>query len=482
VNPRSLRFRLVLWHALWLGAVFLATGALLYFAVGRYLEQTLAQAALARANRVAALVSRLGEVPAARYTAEITADFAPEASGRFIRVFRPDGTVLYQSGPPGDDSFDPAQIGPPGPHPGVRREKLAAGTELVIVTVAANRSGAAPAGAWAPLFLVETGQSLAPALRELHRLLLALALGFVVVTGVALTGGYILVDRALRPVAEITRSAERITSRNLSERLPIPATRDEIAQLSGALNRMIARLDEAFQLNRRFLADASHELRTPLTILHSELEAMVQRGDPQPHPEPDETMANLLEEVQRLSGIVENLFALSRLEAGLARTPATHFDLAKLAATTAEQMCLLAEDKQVNINCQTPAPVFLEGDRGRFKQVIVNLLDNAIKYTPAGGTVTLTVREEHHEAVCEVTDTGIGIPAGALPHLFERFFRVDGARNRESGGAGLGLAIVKAICAAHNGRVEVESTEGAGSCFRVFLPTTSGRRHAETPA
>ena len=469
MNPRSLRFRLVLWHALWLGAVFLATGALLCFAVGRYLEQTLAKSELSRANRVAALVARLGEVPAASYATEITVDFAPEASGRFIRVFRPSGTVLYQSGPPADESFDPAQIGPPGLQPGVRREKLAAGAELVIVTVAGSGTAQAPAGTATPL-LVEVGQSLAPELTELHRLLLTLSLVFVMVTIVALTGGYALVDRALRPVAEITRSAEGITSRNLSERLPIPAPGDEFEQLSAALNRMIARLDEAFQLNRRFLADASHELRTPLTILRSELEALVQRGETNPDPEPDETMGNLLEEVQRLAGIVENLFALSRLEAGLARTPTTYFDLAKLAATTAEQMCLLAEDKRVNINCQTPSPVFMEGDRGRFKQVIVNLLDNAIRYTPAGGKVTLTVREDHHEAVCEVTDNGIGIPAGVLPHLFERFFRVDEARNRESGGAGLGLAIVKAICTAHNGRVEVESTEGAGSCFRACLP------------
>jgi heavy metal sensor kinase len=476
VIPHSLRFRLVLWHACWLGATFLVTGTLLYFAVGRYLERTLAISELSRANRVAALVSRLNEIPAANYAMEITADFAPEASERFIRVFRPNGVVIYQSGPPGDESFDPAQIGPPSLHPGVRREKLTSGTELVIVTVVPNRPGTAPAATLATPFLVEVGQSLDPALTELHHLLLALSLGFLMVTAVALAGGYILVDRALQPVAEITRSAEGITSRNLSERLPIPATGDEFEQLSKALNRMIARLEEAFQLNRRFLADASHELRTPLTILHSELEALVQSQET--HLEQNESMANLLEEVQRLAGIVENLFALSRLEAGLARTPTTHFDFAKLAATTAEQMCLLAEDKRVKINCQAPAPVFLQGDRGRFKQVIVNLLDNAIKYTPAGGTVTLTVRELPHETVCEVTDNGIGIPAASLPHVFDRFYRVDEARNRESGGAGLGLAIVKAIVTAHNGRVEVESTEGAGSCFRVFLPAAADHHPA----
>ena len=460
MNTRSLRFRLVLWYAFCLGAVFLATSALIYFAVGHYLERSLAESMLARANRVAAVVVRLGNLPASRYAAEITADFAPEAGNRFIRVSKANGPVLYESGRPQDQSFDPAQI-TASTAAGVRREKLTGGPELVIATVTAPAGGT-------PAYWVESGGSLAPALTELHRLLVSLALGFVIVMAVALAGGHVLVNRALRSVAEITRSAEGITSRNLSERLPEPPTGDEFEHLSQSLNRMIARLDEAFQHNRRFLADASHELRTPLTILHSELEAMEQREGLDPRLQ--ETMGNLLEEVHRLTRIVENLFALSRLDAGLAAVATSHFDLAKLAATTAEQMCLLAEDKGVTITCQTPEPVFLEGDQGRFKQVIVNLLDNAIKYTPAGGRVTLAVRERDNEAVCEVADNGMGIPAEALPRVFERFYRVDAARNREFGGAGIGLSIVQAICAAHNGRVEVESTEGRGSCFRVRLP------------
>ena len=459
MNVRSLRFRLVLWYALCLGAVFLATGALLYFAVDRYLEGNLARSQFSRAIRVAALVARLENASSNHYAVEITADFAPEASDRFIRVSNPAGAVLYQSGEPVDRSFEPAQVST-APTPGLRRETLAGGPELMLAMVATDAGGQG--------YRVEVGEALSPALTELHRLLLSLALGFTIVTVVALAGGYLLVGRALQPVEEITRRAEGIISRQLSERLPVAPTGDEFQHLTEALNRMIARLDETFQHNRRFLADASHELRTPLTILRSELEAVVQRRGLDPTVQ--ETMNNLLEEVQRLARIVENLFALSRLEAGLASPVAARFDLARLASTTAEQMCLLAEDKGVKITCATPYPVTVEGDAGRFKQVIVNLLDNAIKYTPAGGAITLAVREQNHEAVCEVTDNGIGIPADALPRVFERFFRVDPTRNRESGGAGIGLAIVKAICTAHNGRVEVESIEGRGSCFRVWLP------------
>jgi signal transduction histidine kinase len=146
------------------------------------------------------------------------------------------------------------------------------------------------------------------------------------------------------------------------------------------------------------------------------------------------------------------------------------FDLAELAASTAEQMCLLAEDKGISISSSTPREVAVEGDRARLKQVVVNLLDNAIKYTPNGGKISLTVSALNGRAVLEVADNGIGIPAAAQPRIFERFFRVDSARSREMGGAGLGLSIVKSICLAHNGRVNFQSSEGSGSSFMVELP------------
>jgi signal transduction histidine kinase len=183
-----------------------------------------------------------------------------------------------------------------------------------------------------------------------------------------------------------------------------------------------------------------------------------------------------LEEVDRLAKIVDALFAISRLDSGEAQQARTRFDLAPLAAGTTEQMSLLAEDKGVSVACNVEGNVSVEGDRARIKQVVVNLLDNAIKYTPAGGSINLLVRSCDNKAIIEVADTGIGIPAAALPHIFERFFRVDKARSRDAGGAGLGLAIVKSICAAHGGRVEVESSEGRGSRFKVELPLAQPAR------
>jgi signal transduction histidine kinase len=220
------------------------------------------------------------------------------------------------------------------------------------------------------------------------------------------------------------------------------------------------------------VADASHELRTPLTVLRGELESFVQ--EPQLTPEWRERVGSAVEEVNRLANIVEGLFAISRLDAGEAAADWRPFDLAQLASSTAEQMCLLAEDKNITVTCTGTTGVWVEGDRARLKQVVVNLLDNAIKYTPPSGAVSLQVAAQDNKAVLEVADSGMGIPAEALPRVFDRFFRVDKARSREQGGAGLGLSIVKSICTAHHGRVEASSLPGRGARFRVELPLFPG--------
>jgi heavy metal sensor kinase len=292
--------------------------------------------------------------------------------------------------------------------------------------------------------------------------------GLPIAVGVAVAGGFVLVRRALEPVERIARKAEAITQHNLSERLPVMRSGDELERLSVSLNHMITRLEDAIHGSKQFVADASHELRTPLTVMRGELESLAQDG--QLGRETRETLGSVLEEVERLADIVEGLFALSRLDAGETSAEWVRFDLAELAATTADQMSLLAEDKRVSVACESSPGVTVEGDRARLKQVVVNLLDNAIKYTPSGGCVALSVRREGAYAVLDVTDNGIGIPAEALPHVFKRFFRVDGSRSREQGGAGLGLSIVKSICSAHGALIEVSSAPGRGSTFRIKQP------------
>ncbi len=238
---------------------------------------------------------------------------------------------------------------------------------------------------------------------------------------------------------------------------------------------MISRLQEAFEHASRFSADASHELRTPLTILRGELEAALQ--SPALGGEVREKIGSALEEIDRLSKVVEGLFAISHLDTGEATLDVKRFDLAHLAATTAEQMAPLAQEKQIVLVWKGSECVEIDADRGRIKQVAVNLIDNAIKYTPEGGRIEVEARSlpDRNEAVLEVIDTGSGIAPEALPHIFDRFYRSAEARSGTNGGAGIGLSIVRSICAAHGGRIEVENRPGknghpAGAVFRAILP------------
>jgi signal transduction histidine kinase len=235
---------------------------------------------------------------------------------------------------------------------------------------------------------------------------------------------------------------------------------------------MIGRLDDALMNSKRFVADASHDLRTPLTILQGELESLAE--DTGLTAEVRDRAGSMLEEVVHLGKIVEQLFTLSRLDAGEGQSGWTCFDLGELAKTTAEQMSLLAEDKGISIACDIGQKAPVKANQVRFKQVVVNLLDNAIKYTPAQGAIQLRVATVNGHATLEVQDNGIGIAPENLPHIFERFYRVDATRSANADSAGLGLAIVKSICAAHGGQVLVESTENQGSKFEVELPLAGG--------
>jgi signal transduction histidine kinase len=236
---------------------------------------------------------------------------------------------------------------------------------------------------------------------------------------------------------------------------------------------MITRLDDAFGNSKRFVADASHELRTPLTVIQGELENLA--GDRRLPQDLRDRLGSTLEEVERLGKIVQKLFALSRLDAGEAQSEWVRLDLAALAGATSDQMLLLAEDRKIRVTRETGTPVHIMGDRARLKQVVVNLFDNAVKYTPPGGSVRIRAAAGGGHAVLEVADTGVGIPPEALPLVFERFYRVDRDRSAGEGGAGLGLSIVRSICAAHGGRVEVYSVPGSGSRFTVTLPLAAER-------
>ncbi len=304
----------------------------------------------------------------------------------------------------------------------------------------------------------------------LRRLGIVLLWAMPLVLLIAAFGGWLLARASLRPVEVMRRTAESITASNLSLRIPEPPTNDEVAQLARTLNQMIARLESSFAQIRQFSADVSHELRTPLTILIGELElALRSRKRPEEY---EAVLSSALEEVLRLHRIVETLLELARAESGQLTLERKPVDVAAVVREVAEDIELLARERGVRIELDLRSDGMLLGDALRLRQAVLNLVDNALKYTPAGGSVRLCVCYEADAVVVEVADTGIGIPPEELPRIFERFYRVEKSRARASGaeGAGLGLAIVRWIVEAHGGAIEVDSQPGRGTRVRLRFP------------
>ena len=474
MNTRSITVRLAAWHAAISLLVCVGFGLCTYFGLSYFLRLAQTDTLQRRAREVGAIlaahIGREGEP----YTIElIKTSYAPENNDRFIRIRRPDGSLLYVSGAPTDKAFDPATI-PMAPMPaGTAASRPMTLGNLLLVQTSAVVNGTR--------YVLDCGGSKLPDAQVLRAFLTMLGFGVPLILFVAVTGGAVLVRQALKPVRRIINAAKAITASNLGQRLPVTHTADELEHLSVVLNQMIGRLEEAFQHSQRFSADASHELRTPLTIMRVELESISQ--DTTIDPAMREKIASILEETERMGKMVEGLLSISRLETGEAVINISRFDLSALVAATAEQIALLAEEKAITVRCQALKPVEVTGDRFRLQQVIVNLLDNAIKYSPAGGTILLHTGVAGGEAVFEVFDEGPGIPTEALPHIFERFFRADSVRTHSVNGAGLGLSIVRSICLAHGGSVEAANRPEGGCCItvRLPLPPSLSRQDPVTP-
>jgi heavy metal sensor kinase len=459
----SLRVRVTSWYGSILAVALIIFGSAVWLGLRSYLITTIEQTLRDESsNIIDQFVSHVDEKGGAWLAAEIQESYAPEGAGRYIRILR-EGTVLYQS-----KNFELERIGSlnptvyslPGQKRLFQRTETASLGQLLFYTKPWDSSAGVH-------FVVLTGASLAPVDRILRLLLIALCiLAPLIVIGGAV-GGHLLMSVPLRPIVALTRQAEQIGTNTLGERLPVIPTGDEMERLSISLNRMIDRLEQALAHNRRFSADVSHELRTPLTIMRGELEPLVE--NPEVPPQTLDAIGSVLEEIDRMSDIVESLLAISKLDVP-SSMPRSPVNLNALAVSTVDQMQLLAEDKQLIVRASTAGETWVPGDTVRLQQVIVNLLDNAIKYTPAGGKIGLDISVQRSRGVIEVHDNGIGIPAECLPHVFDRFYRADPARSRESGGTGLGLSIVKAICTAHNGVVTIQSEDGAGTSVRVELP------------
>jgi heavy metal sensor kinase len=467
IHVKSLRFRMTLWYAIVLGACLIFYGSSMYIGLRGYLYRTLRHSVSHDAHSIADKL--LPNVPnkGISFLQSELAEMDPEVTGRFIRVSTASGQILYVSPPPLDRDYDPRKV----PYQSAQERSEfsgavgGAGTYPLLIDVLPYQTSTGG------VYIIEVGAYTHHISNIVNGLGVSLLLGMPLLIAIAIGGAILVTRNAMSPLDEIAERAERITSRNFGERLPLIQTGDELERLTVSLNRMILRLQDSFDHIERFSADVSHELRTPLSILRAERELLLKRQDIPS--DVREKLGASVDEIDRLARIVSQLLEISQLKAGAIKPDPHPIDLGQLAVNTTEQMLLLAEIKNIKVSYEIEPDCYVEGDAGLLKQVVANLLDNAIKYTPEGGQVTIITRHSGSRSVLEVRDTGIGVAQQEIPKLCNPFYRADQARTRTSSGAGLGLSIVKSICTAHAADISISSTLGLGTTIAVDFRAAS---------
>jgi heavy metal sensor kinase len=443
-RPSGVRVRLTLWYSMVLAGTILILSLFIFFFVRARLFSHLNQRLESDFKAVSQdFLEDPNENP----------EIETENSAKIVQIVKA-GTLFYQT-----PTYQKAGLPLLGklPAAGSRTVHSPSGARFLLKT-----------GLVAPDVLLTVAVDEEPVRSTLRTLAVILMLALPIALALAGLGGFVMAGRLLEPVAVIAAKAGKISAENLSARLPVENPRDEFGRLAGVINVMLSRLEDSFDRLRRFTADASHELRTPLTVIRSVGEVALQENlDAAAY---RDRIGSMLEEVNRLTHLVESLLVLTRADGGHVPLGRKDTDMVRLIHMAVEDMRALAEDKDQKLTQSIEAPGVLRVDEATVRLALVNLLDNAIKYTPPAGTITVGAGIQGDDFFIEVTDTGPGIPAEHRDRIFDRFYRVDKARSGQAGGAGLGLSIAKWAVEANGGRLELVSREGQGSTFRLVFP------------
>ncbi len=467
MNNTSIRVRLTLWYGSALALILLLFAVALYLVMSRALREQV-DASLDEASAVA--IRTLGEHRFGPFLIfeDLSQDF-PEIAllDKFFQIFGPAGQVTIQSSniqsreiPLSQTAFR-ASLDGQSTFESVQFQK---GVSLRLLSVPIRQGEQL-------VNILRVGTSLQATDRMLHRLLTGLYIASPLALLVSLLGGWFLAGRALRPVHAITQAARRIAAGDWSQRIQTPPSNDEIGQLASTFNDMIGRLEVSFKQIRQFSADASHELRTPLTITKGETELALRR--PRQAEDYRAVLESNLEEIDRLSRIVDELLFLSRADLGEIKLKMYPVQLDDLFREIHQQAGVLGKDRKVQTVLSKIEPVVVEGDDLRLRELLLNLVDNAVKYSQEGQSVELSLELVGNQAKLIVQDHGIGIEPENQARVFDRFYRTDEARAHGAKGTGLGLAICKWIVEVHHGTIELQSRVHGGSSFTVLLPLSA---------
>jgi heavy metal sensor kinase len=460
MRSRSIRFRLAAWY-------FVSVALLLaLFGLGAWLAmRTSIRAAVDRDLRqrirdVSGFISQeLGEGEA-ELLEELQEHSLLGLGGGLLQLSDSNGRVLFRSGRLKNTSLELATSSP-----GDDRVRFASRwASRTPVRVASQRVEVR--GRQFLIQVAEPMEEFDESIGRFESVLLVLAPLFLVL---ASAGGFWISSRALAPVDRITSDARAITATNLSARLQMPAAQDELARLTRTLNEMLDRIEAEMKRIVQFTADASHELRAPLTLIHTAAEFSLRRE--RPREELVDAMRKILRESERTSGLVDNLLLLARADSQTDTPDLGPADVSSTGRQASELVSTLAKAKNIDFSTEIPSEtVLINGDERLLEQLWLILLDNAVKYTPEGGTIRFAMRPGSSRMEISVSDTGIGISSEELRHVYDRFWRADKVRSRNAGGAGLGLSIARLIVRTHDGDIEIDSTPGGGSQVKVWFP------------
>jgi len=459
--PLSIRTRLTLWYTAILLGILIVTSVIGYSVLRWSLVQDLDASLLTVAQVLRdTSVSRAGEAEAETLLRDL---LGPEFYDKFFQLFDPEGRPEAWSSRRRSQALRLSPAARANAARGLKTfETIRTGgsDDVRLLTMPIIRGDRVTQ-------IVQVGMSLDRARSALRRYLDTLVVLIPLAVALAAAGGAIIARTALRPVDEMTLAARRITAEDLAQRIALRGTGDELDRLAETLNGMLARLAAAFTEMRRFAADAAHELRTPLTALKGGIEVSLRAA--RSAEEYRRVLVSSLEEVDRLIRLAEDLLLLSRSAAG-PETPRGPVEMEPLLLDVFDVGVRLAQGTGVSVRINDVTPVTVRGDTLALRRATLNLIENAVKYTPAGGKVELSLTSGEGHASLGVQDTGIGITDADQARVFEPFVRLDAARARETGGTGLGLALARAIVLAHGGTLTLESQPGAGSRFTIRLP------------
>jgi heavy metal sensor kinase len=459
LRPRRVRTRLTLWYVFVLGCVLAVYIAAVSVVLLWQIRAQLNRQTIQDLETVEGLLSFGGD--GRLHFHESTHPESRQVQERLLEVLAPDGTILFRNDRLGNRTIGGAPF--PGEGQGghsERSERASDGTPIVLASGQHSLQGR--------MVLIRVAYSLDPVWARLQGTLLILFLALPLALVAAGYAGYKMADRALQPIDTMARRAEQITSDRLNERLPVENPEDEIGRLASVFNATLSRLEHSFDQLRRFTADASHELRTPLAALRSVGEVGLQKDATAE--EYRETIGSMLEEVNQLTQLVESLMTLSRADASEIVLRISTFPILEIMREAVALLEVLAEEKHLTVTVAGDENTYVEGDRLFLRQAVINILHNAVKFTPSGGAISVRACCEGPRVALSIIDSGPGISAEQSTRVFERFYRVDQARSGQNRGTGLGLAIARWAVEANHGQIGIVSAPGTGCTFWVNLP------------